>query len=122
MAEKRPSGFKEQVTAPLIIAAVLAIITFLGTFITATGGTNNQPNVLLALTFAGGVFVVTLVVCATLILVEKPNNPELGQGTGINRSSSKLYAEAKARREAQARQQKTEDAANTGEKESRPKP
>lgn len=110
MTEKRPSGLKEQVTAPLIISAVLALITFLGTFITATGGTNNEPNILLALTFAGGVFVVTLVVCATLILVEKPNNPELGQGTGINRSSSQLYAEAKARREAEARKKKSEEA------------
>lgn len=113
MAEKRPHGIKEQVTGPLIVAAVLALVAFFITFITATGGTNNRPNGLLALTIAGAVFVVTLVVCATLILVEKPNNPELGQGTGINRSSAKLYAEARAKREAQARQNKAESGVNT---------
>ncbi|MDO4916021.1 MAG: hypothetical protein Q3974_00190 [Rothia sp. (in: high G+C Gram-positive bacteria)] len=113
MAEKRPHGIKEQVTGPLIVAAVLALVAFFITFITATGGTNNRPNGLLALTIAGAVFVVTLVVCATLILVEKPNNPELGQGTGINRSSAKLYAEARAKREAQARQNKAENGVNT---------
>lgn len=117
MAAKRPHGFKEQVTAPLIIAVILAIITFLGTFITATGGTANEPNILLALTFAGGFFVATLVVCATLILVEKPNKPELGQGTGINRSSAKLYAEAKARRDAQAQKKKTEEKTESTKKD-----
>lgn len=114
MAEKRPHGIKEQVTGPLIVAAVLAIVAFFITFITATGGTSNRPNGLLALTIAGAVFVVTLVVCATLILVEKPNNPELGQGTGINRSSAKLYAEARAKREAQARQNKAANKAENG--------
>lgn len=41
--------------------------------------------------------------CATLIIVERPNDEHLGEGTGINRSSAKLYAEAKARREAEAK-------------------
>ena len=106
MAENRPRGLKEQVTGPLVMAAVLAVVAFFGTLMTATGGTNNQPQWLLALTIAGAVFVVTLVLCATLILVEKPNDPELGQGTGINRSSAKLYAEAKARREREAQKKK----------------
>ncbi|MDO4252927.1 MAG: hypothetical protein Q4C74_06800 [Rothia sp. (in: high G+C Gram-positive bacteria)] len=106
MAQQRPRGFKENVTGPLVIAAVLAIVAFFGTFIFATGGTNNQPQLLLAASVAGGVFVVTLVGCATLIMVEKPNDPALGQGTGINRSSAKLYEQAKARRLAQE-QEKT---------------
>lgn len=102
-------GFKAQVRGPLIIAAVLALVAFLGIVVFATGGTNNTPNVVLALTVAGAVFVVTLVMCATLILVERPNDPELGEGTGINRSSAKLYAEARARREAEAKRREAEE-------------
>ncbi|SIJ76772.1 Uncharacterised protein [Mycobacteroides abscessus subsp. abscessus] len=96
-------GLKEQVTGPLIIAAVLAVGAFIATVIFATGGTNNQANFVLAFSIAGGVFIVTLVMCATLIMIEKPNDEHLGEGTGINRSSAKLYAEAKARREAEAK-------------------
>lgn len=112
MAQKNESpnrGFKAQVRGPLIIAAVLALVAFLSIVVFATGGTNNTPNVVLALTVAGAVFVVTLVMCATLILVERPNDPELGEGTGINRSSAKLYAEARARREAEAKRREAEE-------------
>ncbi|MFW0155343.1 hypothetical protein ACN08X_04795 [Rothia sp. P6271] len=116
MVQQRPRGFKEQVTGPLVIASILAVVAFWGTFITATGGTNNRPQYVLAFTVAGAVFIVTIVVCATLILVEKPNSPELGQGTGINRSSAKLYAEARARREAQARAEKAQQKTSQEEK------
>lgn len=102
---------KEQVTAPLIIAAVLALVAFLGTVIFATGGTNNSPDFTLALSIAGAVFVGTLVMCATLIIAEKPNDPELGQGTGVNRSSAKLYEEAKARREAETKKREAAERA-----------
>lgn len=109
MAEERPRGFKAQVRGPLIIAAVLALVAFFAVFVFATGGTRNQPNVGLALGVSGAVFIVTLVACATLILVERPNDPSLGQGTGINRSSAELYAQAKAKREA-AEREKTKKA------------
>ena len=102
-------GFKAQVRGPLIIAFVLAIVAFLCTFIFATGGTDNAPLLVLALTVAGAVFVVTLVMCATLILVEKPNDSSLGEGTGVNRSSAKLYAEARARREAETKRREAEE-------------
>lgn len=108
-SESPQRGFKAQVTGPLIIAAVLAAVTFVCTLIFATGGTNNRPQLVLALTIAGAVFVVTLVMCATLILIEKPNDPSLGKGTGINRSSAKLYAEARARREAEEKRREVEE-------------
>lgn len=108
-SESPQSGFKAQVTGPLIIAAVLAVVAFVCTLIFATGGTGNRPQFVLALTIAGAVFVVTLVMCATLILVEKPNDPSLGEGTGINRSSAKLYAEARARREAEEKRREAEE-------------
>ena len=104
MAEERPRGFKAQVKGPLLVAAALAVAAFFAVFIFATGGTRNHPNLVLALGVAGAVFVVTLVVCATLILAERPNDPSLGQGTGINKSSAKLYEQAKAKREAAERE------------------
>ena len=104
MAEDRPRGLKAQVKGPLIIAAALALAAFFAVFVFATGGTHNKPNIGLALGVAGAVFIVTLVVCATLILVDRPNDPSLGQGTGINRSSAELYAQAKAKREAAERE------------------
>lgn len=104
MAEDRPRGLKAQVKGPLIIAAALALAAFFAVFVFATGGTHNKPNIGLALGVAGAVFIVTLVVCATLILVDRPNDPSLGQGTGINRSSAELYARAKAKREAAERE------------------
>ena len=69
MAEDRPRGLKAQVKGPLIIAAALALAAFFAVFVFATGGTHNKPNIGLALGVAGAVFIVTLVVCATLILV-----------------------------------------------------
>ena len=104
MAEERPRGFKAQVKGPLLVAAALAVAAFFAVFIFATGGTRNHPNLVLALGVAGAVFVVTLVVCATLILAERPNDPSPGQGTGINKSSAKLYEQAKAKREAAERE------------------
>ena len=71
MAEERPRGFKAQVKGPLLVAAALAVAAFFAVFIFATGGTRNHPNLVLALGVAGAVFVVTLVVCATLILAER---------------------------------------------------
>ena len=109
MAEDRPRGLKAQVKGPLIIAAALALAAFFAVFVFATGGTHNKPNIGLALGVAGAVFIVTLVVCATLILVDRPNDPSLGQGTGINRSSAELYARAKAKREAVEREKARAD-------------
>lgn len=112
MAQKSESprgGFKAQVRGPLLIAAVLALVAFVGVMLFATGGTKNAPNIVLALTIAGTVFVATLVMCATLILVERPNDPDLGEGTGINRSSAQLYAEARARREAETKRREAEE-------------
>ena len=119
MAEERPRGFKAQVKGPLLVAAALAVAAFFAVFIFATGGTRNRPNLVLALGVAGAVFVVPLVVCANLILAERPNDPSLGQGTGINKSSAKLYEQAKAKREAAEREKVREqgDSQATGTKE-----
>ncbi|MCT1366942.1 MULTISPECIES: hypothetical protein [Kocuria] len=118
MAQRPKRGIKADIKGPLIIAAVLAVVAFVAVTIFATGGTNNQPEFRLALSVAGCVFVVTLVVCATLIIVEKPNDEELGQGTGVNRRSADLYAAAKARKDAREREAREREAKERGEESS----
>jgi hypothetical protein len=93
-------GPRADVKGPLILSAVLAAVAFGAVAIFASGGTDSGLRLDLAFVAAGIAFIVTLVVSATLMIVEKPNDPYLGQGTGVNRSSAKLYAEARARRRA----------------------
>jgi hypothetical protein len=114
VAQRPKRGIKADIKGPLIIAAVLAVVAFVCILIFATGGTNNAPEFRLALSVAGCVFVGTLVVCATLIIVEKPNDEELGQGTGINKRSADLYAQAKARKDAREREAREREAREEG--------
>ena len=104
MAQRKGSrnGSRADVKGPLILSAVLAAVAFVAVAIFASGGTEDGLRLDLALVAAGIVFIVVLVVSATLMIVERPNDPHLGEGTGVNRSSAKLYAEARARRQAAA--------------------
>lgn len=93
-------GSRADVKAPLILSAALAAVVFVAVAIFAGGGTDNGLRLDLALVAAGIAFIATLVVSATLMIVEKPNDPHLGQGSGVNRSSAALYAESRSRRRA----------------------
>ena len=93
-------GSKADVKGPLILSAVLAAVVFVAVAIFAGGGTENGLRLDLAFIAAGIAFIATLVVSATLMIVDKPNDPRLGQGSGVNRSSAALYAESRARRRA----------------------
>lgn len=90
---------RTDIKGPLIISAVLGIIAFVVVSVVAAGGTDNAARFGLGLIGGGVAFIASVIVCSTLMLLEKPNAPELGQGTGVNRSSAKLYAESKARRQ-----------------------
>ena len=48
-------------------------------------------------------------------MVERPNDEELGQGTGINRRSADLYAAAKARKEERERREREQAGSGTGD-------
>ncbi|ALU38681.1 hypothetical protein AS188_01740 [Kocuria flava] len=100
MAQRK--GSRADVKGPLILSTVMAVVAFAAVAIFATGGTDNALRLDLALIAAGIAFIATVVVSATLMIVERPNDPSLGQGTGVNRSSARLYAEAKARRQREA--------------------
>lgn len=95
---------KNDIKGPLAISTVLAVVAFLVVSVVAAGGTDNAARSGLGLIAAGVAFIASVIVCSTLMLLEKPNDPELGQGTGVNRSSAKLFAENKARRQAQQAQ------------------
>lgn len=92
---------KTDIKGPLVISAVLAVVAFVVVAVAAAGGTDNAARVGLGLSAAGIAFIASVIVCSTLMLLDKPNDPELGQGTGVNRSSAKLFAENKARRQAE---------------------
>jgi hypothetical protein len=103
-------GFRADVKGPLILSAVMAVVAFVAVAVFASGGTANTLRLDLAFIAAGVVFIVTVVVSATLMIVEKPNDTHLGEGTGVNRSSAKLYAEARAKRQAQDQARRTGEA------------
>lgn len=78
------------VKGPLIFSAALAAVAGVVAMIVSTGGGTRELRVDLGLTAAGIAFIAALVVCAMLMMTEKPNADHLGKGTGINRSSAKI--------------------------------
>ncbi|CAL8900168.1 hypothetical protein KVA01_10540 [Kocuria varians] len=107
---------KTDIKGPLVISVVLAVVAFVVVSTVAAGGTENTARVGLGLIAAGIAFIASVVVCATLMLLEKPNAEELGQGTGVNRSSAKIFAENKARREAERARTQNDAASGTAER------
>lgn len=92
---------KSDIKGPLIVSAVLGVIAFVVVSVVAAGGTGNTARFGLGLIAGGVAFIASVVVCSTLMLLEKPNDSRLGRGTGVNRSSAKLYAQSKSRRQAE---------------------
>lgn len=88
------------VKGPLVVSAVLALVAGGVTSLVAAGGTQDGMRLDLGLVVGGVAFIASVVVCATLMMLEKPNDPGLGEGSGVNRSSSKLYAQRRAQRQA----------------------
>lgn len=87
------------VKAPLAVSAVLGLVAFGIASVVGAGGTEGGLRLDLGLIIGGIAFIASVVVCATLMMIEKPNDPSLGEGTGVNRSSAKLYAQRRATRE-----------------------
>ncbi|KAA9393267.1 hypothetical protein FCK90_12830 [Kocuria coralli] len=87
------------VKGPLAVSAVLALVAGGVTSFVAAGGTDDGMRLDLGLIVGGVAFIASVVVCATLMMLDKPNDPGLGEGSGVNRSSAKLYAERRAKRQ-----------------------
>ena len=111
---------KTDIKGPLVISAVLAVVAFVIVSVVAAGGSDNAARVGLGLIAAGITFIASVVVCATLMLLEKPNAEELGQGTGVNRSSARIFAESQARREAERVRTEATDGAAEGKTSGEP--
>ncbi len=76
------------VKGPLVFSAVLAVVAGAATTVFATGGGSRALRVDLGITAAGIAFIVSLVICAMLMISAKPNPEHLGKGSGVNRSSA----------------------------------
>ena len=107
---------KTDIKGPLVISAVLAVVAFVIVSVVAAGGSDNAARVGLGLIAAGITFIASVVVCATLMMIEKPNDPSLGEGTGVNRSSAKLYAQRRATREQKAAREAQKDSEDSRKK------
>lgn len=112
MAQRKDprGGFRADVKGPLLISFTVAVVAFVAVAVFASGGTDNPLRLDLAFVAAGVAFIATVVVTATMMLVERPNDPHLGQGAGVNRSSARLYAETRAQRRRQADASRADEA------------
>ena len=81
---------RDAVTFPLVFAALAGLVAGFVTMLSTQGGSANPVHWNLGLIAFGVAFIVTLVVAAMLQMVEKPNDPELGQGSGVNRRSADI--------------------------------
>ena len=94
MAKRQPGKpaqgrFRHGIKAPLVFSAALAVVAGVATSIFATGGGRQVLRLDLGLTAAGIAFIVSLVICAMLMMAETPNAEHLSKGSGINRSSAR---------------------------------
>ncbi len=81
---KKPKG----VAGPLAFSAVLGVVAGIAVMVFSTGGGTRELRVDLGLTAGGIAFIASLVISAMLLMTEKPNDDQLGKGSGVNRSSA----------------------------------
>ena len=78
--------------APLIFSAVLGAVAGVVVLVVSTGGAEKAPRFDLAGDAAGIAFLASVLLSFLLLWGAKPNRPDLGEGSGINRSmSSRRY-------------------------------
>ena len=82
-----PRKLRTSVKGPLMFSAFWAVLAFVATLMFASGGSAKTPRFDLAFTAAGIAFIVILVVLAMLAMGHKPNDEQLGKGSGVNLSS-----------------------------------
>ncbi|WP_431710434.1 hypothetical protein [Glutamicibacter uratoxydans] len=89
MSKKSPKKqpWSQSIKAPLIFSFVLgAVAAFVG-MISGTGGSQNDLRLDIGLVCFGVAFIVSLLVISVLTMASKENDPSLGSGSGVNRSS-----------------------------------
>ncbi len=85
---KKKQPWSQSIKGPLSFSLILAIVAGGVGMITSTGGSENEVRVDIGLACFGIAFVVSLLVISVLTMASRENDPELGKGTGVNRSSA----------------------------------
>ncbi|GAB3650729.1 hypothetical protein GCM10027591_08150 [Zhihengliuella somnathii] len=87
MANQPKKSWQQSIKAPLIFSLVMGLIAGVVATIAATGGRNNELRIDLGLTSFGIAFIASLLLTSLLIMASKDNPSDMGQGSGVNRSS-----------------------------------
>ena len=85
---KKKQPWSQSIKGPLIFSLAMGVIAGVVGMITSTGGSQNDMRVDIGLACFGIAFIVCLLVISVLTMASKDNDPELGKGTGVNRSSA----------------------------------
>lgn len=83
--KKQP--WSQSIKAPLMFSFVLGIVAAFVGMISGTGGSQNNLRIDIGLVCFGVAFIVSLLVISVLTMASKDNDPGLGTGSGVNRSS-----------------------------------
>ncbi|ALD65052.1 hypothetical protein ACPROK_06785 [Glutamicibacter soli] len=85
---KKKQPWSQSIKGPLSFSLILALVAGGVGMITSTGGSQNEIRLDVGLACFGIAFVASLLVISVLTMASKENDPELGKGTGVNRSSA----------------------------------
>ncbi|WP_413455122.1 hypothetical protein ACLQ8T_14930 [Glutamicibacter sp. FR1] len=85
---KKKQPWSQSIKGPLSFSLILGLVSGVVGLISSTGGSQNPPRFDIGLAAFGIAFVASLLVISVLTMAAKDNDPELGKGTGVNRSSA----------------------------------
>lgn len=83
--KKQP--WSQSIKAPLGFSFVLGIVAAFVGMISGTGGSENDLRLDIGLVCFGVAFIASLLIISVLTMAAKDNDPDLGTGSGVNRSS-----------------------------------
>lgn len=85
---KKKQPWSQSIKGPLSFSLVMAIIAGVVGLVSSTGGSQNPMRFDIGLACFGIAFIACLLVISVMTMAGKENDPELGKGTGVNRSSA----------------------------------
>ncbi|WP_417366934.1 hypothetical protein [Glutamicibacter arilaitensis] len=85
---KKKQPWSQSIKGPLSFSLILAVVAGVVGLITSTGGSQNPLRFDIGLACFGIAFIASLLVISVMTMAAKDNDPELGKGTGVNRSSA----------------------------------
>lgn len=85
---KKKQPWSQSIKGPLSFSLILAIVSGGVGMISSTGGSQNPVRIDIGLACFGIAFIASLLVISVLTMASKENDPDLGKGTGVNRSSA----------------------------------